>query len=449
MKLLRNARIPHGSFTRVVDILHDERILQVLPVGECTHEGVDTIDAEGYLALPGAIDTHVHFNDPGFTQREDFASGTCAAAAGGVTTVVDMPCTSLPPVTSVAALEHKLAAIGGKAHVDYALWGGIRGGDIDQKEIERLWEAGVVGFKSYTVSGMDTFSALSPQEMDIVAAMCRGRGVLLAFHAEDPTVIAKLAMRQWDWADFAEWSRMRPAEAEETAVRDIISRYHGCRMHIVHVGAKTAVMAVLAAREAAADITWETAPHYLAFTSEDLARLKGRLKTAPPVKSAADRDFLRDCLIDGRLDWVASDHAGCDWNTGKTAIDLREVYNGIPCVQWQLPWLASEFLATERITPARLAELTSGNPARRLGIWPRKGCLDPGSDADFVLLDCASPWTAREQDLLSLGKFSPFNGQCFSCRVRRTILRGESVYVDGVGVIGKRGCGHWVRRISH
>jgi len=441
VKLLRGASIPFVNGTRKADVLYDERIEAILPCGEGSADEVT--DATGCLLLPGAIDSHVHFNDPGFPEHEDFASGTAAAAAGGVTTVVDMPCTSLPPVVTVPALENKLHHIAPKAYVDYALWGGVNGGE--KPHIDELWHAGVVGIKLYTVSGMHTYPALDYIAIGLLLDFYPH--VLQAFHAEDPAMLAREAAIERDWTDFAQWSAMRPAKAELLAVQLILNHTRG-RVHIVHVGAAAAAQAILIARRRGVDVTWETAPHYLAFTANDLRELRGRLKTAPPVKTPADRDFLRACLIDGRLDWVASDHAGCNWATEKTSDDLREVYNGIPGVQWQLPWLASEFLSTGLITPARLAEVTSGAPARRLGLYPRKGCLAPGSDADFVLLDCSRPWVANEQNLLCRGKYSPFNGRTFACRVARTIVRGRTVYEDGAGLMGERGWGMWQRRIS-
>jgi allantoinase len=442
VKLFRQAGVPDGEGLRIVDILCDERILRIDDA--ISAPGAEVIELEGRLTLPGVIDAHVHFNDPGFPEREDFLSGTSSAAAGGITTVVDMPCTSLPPVTDTEALQFKLEAIGPKAVVDYALWGGIRGNDAPWADdrIPRLWAAGVVGFKLYPISGMDTFKAVSYDQVEDL--LRRYPHLLFAFHAEDPGLIRETESRlprPWGWREYL---RSRPVEAEEVAVRQLLAVAGKARLHFVHVGAASALGTILEARARGADVTFETCPHYLAFTGDDFDRLGGRLKTAPPVKSARDREALHNALSDGSLDYLATDHAGCDWNTGKTDPDFSLVYNGIPGIQTLVPYILDEFAG--RAPLPRLVALLSTNPARRLGLYPRKGLLRPGADADLTIVDTDSPHRFAESELLSRGKFSPFDGRTFRHRISMTVVRGEIVYRNDEGVTGAPGWGAWIPR---
>jgi allantoinase len=426
----------------VVDIAFDDTILRI--DDHIPDPGCEIIDLEGRILLPGVIDAHVHFNDPGFNEREDFSTGTASAAAGGITTVVDMPCTSLPPVIDESALANKLEAIRGKAVTDYALWGGIRGNDAPWADgrVERLWNVGVVGFKIYTVSGMDTFRALSyPQIADILK---RFAGCLFAFHAEDPGVIAEAEQalpRPWRWREYVD---SRPVEAEIVAVQCILDAGRENRLHIVHVGSGEVVRLLETARKQGVDVTFETAPHYLAFSTEDFAVLAGRLKTAPPVKSATDRAILRKALVDGLLDYIATDHAGCEWAPGKVAADFHDVYNGIPGCETLVPLVFDEF--SGEVSFSRLADLLSVNPAKRLGLYPRKGALQVGSDADFTVLDTDRPYRFDEATLHCKGRLSPFQGREFRTGIQRTVVRGETVYIRDHGLVGRFGWGQWVRR---
>lgn len=373
MKILKNAFILDGEKTQISDILFNEKIIQIDK--DIKPEKADeVIDLHGKLLIPGCIDAHVHFNDPGFTDREDFTSGTTAAAYGGITTIIDMPCTSIPAVTNYENLNKKLAVIKPKAVIDFALWGGIRENDatISSELIRKLWAAGVVGFKIYTISGMETFTALSYKEIEKV--FNQFPEILFAFHAEDENIINnsinKLTHEQMKFPK--NFVKTRPVEAEVKAVKNILSSLgKENKIHFVHISSKEAAELILESKNQL-DVTFESCPHYLQFTSEDLPILKGRLKTAPPVKYNEDKKFLRKCLKSGSLDFVTTDHAGCDYQTGKCFEDFSKVYNGIPGTELMIPYLFSEFYLKEKVNLKRMIELTSENAAKRYGLFPEK-----------------------------------------------------------------------------
>ncbi len=444
MKLLTNARIPDGSGSRVAHIAYDETIRRIHDEMPPSDDFSEIVDGNSFIVLPGCIDAHVHFNDPGFTRREDFFTGTAAAAAGGIATIIDMPCTSLPPITDVHALESKLAAIQEKAVVDFALWGGIRGNDnFSEERIEKLWNRGITGFKVYTISGMETFQALPYERIEQLFKTFDGTDILFAFHAEDPNVIKSSTLNPADWRSFP---RIRSVEAEVEAVKRILDIQRDNRIHFVHISSKKAANLIIQARNDGRNVTFETCPHYLEFTWDDYATLKGKLKTVPPVKFAEDRASLRQAIGNGTVDYVTTDHAGVDWETGKNLPDFQEVYCGIPGTQTLVPYIISEFHVRRGIPLQKISDLLSANPARRHGLYPRKGSLQPGSDADFTIIDISRNAAFSESRLRSKGKYSPFHNRRFSASIVKTIVRGQTVYdCDNPDEIPSA-WGKWVRR---
>ncbi len=451
MKLIRNAEISTGenNNTKIVDILFDEKIIQISEKPIIT-SNIKIYDLDGKLLIPGCIDAHVHFNDPGFTHHEDFLTGTSSAAAGGITTIIDMPCTSIPAVTNTENLETKLKVIKSKAVIDFALWAGIPGNNfpLDKESILDLWRSGVVGFKIYTVSGMETFKALSYDQ--IKSVFTELPELLFAFHAEDPEIIlnSKNNYSDQDLSKPETYVHTRPPKAEITAVRKLLQAADKQnKIHVVHVGSGKAAELIQLHKEDY-DITWETCPHYLQFTCDDFPKLKGKLKTAPPVKFKKDKAILRSYLKTGELDFVTTDHAGCDWKSEKDITDFSNVYSGIPGTEFMIPYLFSEFYNKEKVSLQRMIDLTSTNAAKRYGLYPDKGSLEIGSDADFTVIDLNQPFSVNEQKLHCLGKYSPFDGETFSSSINKTFVRGNVVYNRENGVLGKPGWGKWIKRKS-
>ncbi|RLE19808.1 MAG: allantoinase AllB [Acidobacteria bacterium] len=394
------------------------------------------IDLGGALALPGAIDGHVHFDDPGFTQREDFATGTRAAAAGGVTMVVDMPCTSLPPVTSAAYLDNKLGIIEGKANVDFMLWGGVSSNVLENPDwrgqLEELINSGVGAIKVYLLSGMETFKGLGKEQVFEVLEITGRHGIPVGVHAEDRHVVdaAKSAVLARGGESPLDYAASRPAEGEITAAKTLrnLCRQTGARIHIVHIASREALDIVTAARSEGLPLSAETCPHYLLFTDHDLDRLGALLKTAPVVKSRRDREGLWRGLESGELLFVASDHAAGVWPEEKHTGSIWTDYGGVPGVELLLPALYSEGVAKGRITLERLVEITSRAPAEFFGVGGRKGRIEKGYDADFSVIDEDSTWTVRASELHNKNRYTPLEGMTLQGRIQETWVRGRRVF---------------------
>ncbi|MBC8415184.1 MAG: dihydroorotase [Candidatus Cloacimonetes bacterium] len=448
MILIKNALVSAGNKneTKLVNILFNEKIKQISE-DSISANVTETIDLQGKLLIPGCIDAHVHFNDPGFTHHEDFTSGTMAAAYGGITTVIDMPCTSIPPVTNKKNLYSKLDVIEKKAVVDFALWGGIRSNDfpLSEEMILELWQEGIVGFKLYTISGMDTFAAVSYDDIENIFRTFPD--LLYAFHAEDAEII-KNALADFSSEELTKsetYVYTRPVAAEYTAVKKILKIAKNNHVHFVHISSRKAAELIWKAKKKM-DITFETCPHYLQFTADDFPELKGRLKTTPPVKFKEDKQFLRSCLKNGSVDFITTDHAGCDWKTEKELDDFSKIYSGIPAIELMIPYLFSEFYLKEKVPLTTMIKLTSENQAKRYGLFPNKGSLKMGTDADFTVIDLNKKITIDEKKLHSLGKYSPFDGNTFNCSVNKTIVRGKVVFNSQHGLLQKPGWGKFVRR---
>jgi allantoinase len=459
-KRFTDLRVPAGGDeTRAASILVlDGRIAEISAPGSVPAEAdEEIIELGGLLILPGVIDGHVHFDDPGFTHRENFETGTRAAAGGGVTCIVDMPCTSLPPVTSGANLRTKLAVIEPKAHVDFMLWGGVSGNAMAEPDwkhnLREIVEGGVASIKVYMLSGMDTFRDLSRSQLAEALAEIAAHGVPVGVHAEDREMVHELTSRiraegRKEPLDYAE---SRPPAVEISAVGTMseLCRETGARVHIVHLATGAALDIITAARDEGLPMSAETCPHFLAFTAKDLQEQGSLLKTAPVVKGEADRDRLWEGLASGELDFVATDHAAAQWPAEKHTGSIWTDYGGVPGVELSLPYLYSEGVRRGRITLERLTELTASAPARFFGIESRKGRLEPGFDADLMALADQETWTVKAENLHNLNPYTPLADYDLTGRVRQVFVRGQPVYRledDGSEWLGEPGLGRHVRR---
>ncbi len=454
--LLHNLDIAGGADGRRPAglLLEGERIEAVLAPGEPVGEA-RRVDLGGALVLPAAIDVHVHFDDPGFTRREDFATGTRAAAAGGVGCVADMPCTSIPPVTSVENLRAKLEVIAPKAHVDFVLWGGVSADLMEEgsweERLDGLVREGIGAVKVYLLSGMDSFRDLSPGQLSRVFGAAAALGIPVGVHAEDRELVlaATRRIREAGGDGPLDYAASRPAEAEIRAARTVVAacRATGARAHVVHVASVGAVEVLGSARREGLAVSAETCPHFLAHTVEDLERLGSLLKTAPVVKSAADREGLWRALASGELAFVASDHAAGVWPEEKNTGSIWTDYGGVPGVELLLPYLFSEGVGRGRLTLERLVEVTATAPAEFLGIGRRKGRLAPGYDADLAVLDPEERWTVRAAELHNKNRYTPLEGWELVGRVRETWVRGRRVFWrDAAGDHLAEPSGRWIRR---
>ncbi|MFH1829247.1 MAG: allantoinase AllB [Pseudomonadota bacterium] len=456
MLVASNAKISigKGNETRLVHILiQGETIHKIVPATDPIPPNDEVIDASGLLVLPGAIDPHVHFNTPGYTFHEDFTHGSMSAAAGGVTCVIDMPDTSIPPVTDQESFSTKLKVISQMSVIDFGLWGGVSGNALRESgwhnNMRVLKEEGAVGLKCYLLSSMHTFQHLMPLELVDVMGRAAELGMLVGLHAEDRDVVQRrtekiMAQGRQDIHAYYE-SRRDPAESDGMKQGATIAKETACSLHIVHVGSAAGADFVTEVRKDGADITMETCAHYLAFSHKDMEERGAILKTSPVIKTKDDSKRLWQHLSEGNIDFLASDHAPCapdEKETGNVWTD----YSGISGTELVLPYALSEGFAKGRIDLSRLVNITSTNAAKRFGLYPRKGALEVGSDADLVFVDSDRKWTVRGADFKSKGKFTPFEGVEFTGKVVRTMCRGVTVFEEGRGILAKPGFGQFIRR---
>ena len=403
----------------------------VAEVGPELAGGRREIDARGHLVIPGAVDAHVHLNDPGRAGWEGFDTGTRALAAGGATCAIDMPLNSLPPTLDAASFDAKVAAALGRARVDFALWGGLVPGDRDR--MDALAERGAVGFKAFMCpSGVDEFPAADPETLGRGMERAAALGLPVAVHAEDPAIVERLAGEAIGAGrrSMRDWAASRPVRAELAAVETALSlaRDTGCALHVVHVSSPAAAGLVAAARAQGLDATCEACPHHLVLDDRDAETLGAVAKCAPPLRSSTERAGLWRRVVAGEVHLVASDHSPGPPGM-KRGDDMFAVWGGISGAQTTLPLLLTHGPANG-LPVERAVELVTRAPAERFGL-AGKGGLRPGADADIAIVRTGDPWELRAEELEYRHRHSPFVGRRLTARVVRTILRGVTVFGEG------------------
>ncbi len=375
------------------------------------------------VLLPGLVDTHVHVNEPGRTEWEGFATATAAAAAGGVTTLIDMPLNSVPPTTTAAALDVKRAAARPSAFIDVGFWGGAVPGNL--AGLAGLHQAGVFGFKAFLIdSGVPEFGYLDAAQLDAVLAETARLGALLIVHAEDPAVIATApgpAGRA-----YAGFLASRPAAAEEAAIARLLhaAGRHGTRVHILHLASAGALPLIAAARADGTAVSAETCPHYLTFCAEEVPDGATEFKCCPPIRESAHRDGLWAGLADGLIDVVVSDHSPCPPALKqRESGDFGAAWGGISSLQLGLPAVWTQARARGHGLPDVMRWMATG-PAALAGL-PSKGALAPGYDADLVAFDDEASFTVDPARLRHRHPVTPYAGRTLTGVVRRTWLRGR------------------------
>ena len=386
----------------------------------------------GELALlPGLIDPHVHINEPGRTQWEGFETATRAAAAGGITTVVDMPLNCLPPTTTVAGLEAKRAAAAGKCTVDWRPWGGADNGNLD--DLAPLAAAGVPGFKCFLVyPGCEGLGLLNQTKLRAAMPILAELGLPLLVHAEltGPIDSAAKSLAGKDFRRYENYLASRPDEAELGAIRLLITLCRKFRVpiHIVHLATALGLPLIRAAKSEGLPITVETCPHYLYFAAEDIPDGATQYKCAPPIRGQDNRELLRQAAADGTLDLVTSDHSPCAPEMkGLETGDFAKAWGGIASLS-----LGASILATTLTDPlAHLARLMAANPAKLAGLAHRKGRIAEGFDADLTVFATEESFIVTPKDLHFRHPISPYLGERLTGRVKQTILRGTRIYNEG------------------
>ncbi len=453
--VLKNAAIPEGDDLIVCDILvSDGKIVGIIKDSSGIDHGRE-IDAQGNMTLPGCIDSHVHFMDPGFCHRETFLSGTSAAAAGGITTVIDMPCCSIPSVRDIASMDNKLAAIQPQAMVDYALWGGVTGEDVREgllDNVQKQADAGVVGFKAYMTPSVPTYPRSNDAELLEIFKAVASTGLPLGVHAENYAICDYMVnkLQKEGRKDPVAWENARLRLAEKVAIEMCISfaEYSGARMHVVHMSTGVGAILIKEAKKRGLKVTAETCPHYLLLNAEEsMGKWGSFAKIAPPLRYKEDNDILWEHLQNGVVDFVATDHAPYEIATEKAAngMNIWNSFPGIPGVESMAPILVSEGYNKGRISLSRLVEILSKNAAIHYGLYPKKGAIAIGFDADFSIFDTEKEWVFKSKEMHSMAQYSPFEGMKFKGKAVKTIVRGEVVFDDGQ-LVGEPGYGQFVKR---
>ena len=411
---VRGGRVVLDDGVRETDLLvEDGRIVAIGDGARASRE----IDARRLTVLPGVVDVHVHLNEPGRTEWEGFAAGTAGAAAGGTTTVCDMPLNSLPPTLDREAFDAKRAALERDAVVDVALWGGAVAATAP---LEELRDAGVVGVKVFMCdSGVPEFPPLDDAALRAILVRAARLGLLVAVHAEDAALLE--AARR---AGGATWRESRPIEAEVSAVRRLaeLARETGARVHVLHASSAAAVDEVVAARRRGVDATVETCPHYLVFDDADVARLGPLLKCAPPIRDDAERERLWQRVLRGDVELVASDHSPS--TAALKSGDTWSAWGGVTGIQTLLPAMLTEAVHRRGLALTELTRLLSRAPAARLGLAPAKGSIRVGADADLALVDLDREWKLEPRRLRARSGLSPYVGMRFRGAIVRTFVRG-------------------------
>jgi allantoinase len=424
--LRSDAVLIDGCLRAAAVVVENGRIIQISARDEPVDAEKDHRLPTGHVLLPGLVDTHVHVNEPGRTDWEGFASATLAAAAGGVTTIIDMPLNSIPPTTTVPALELKRLAAGVSAAVNVGFWGGVIPENLGS--LEKLSNAGVFGFKAFlSPSGVDEFPHLNLEQLYAAGREIASFNGLLIVHAEDPAVLDEHT--NGGGVSYRDFAASRPASAEQAAIHNVIDvvRATGVRAHILHLSSAAALPELRAARAEGLPITVETCPHYLSFSAEAIADGATVYKCCPPIRDESNRAQLWQGLEDGVIDLIASDHSPStkELKIGHNG-DFGQAWGGISGLQLSLSavWTAA------RARGVRLESVVGwmAESTARFVDLPAKGRIRVGADADLMVFDPNDTFIANAQTLRHKNKVSAFDGAALTGRVTQTWLAGHLIF---------------------
>ena len=417
---------------RITDVLHGD-----YDEDEFLGDGsIEIHDLGNLVVMPGLIDAHVHLNEPGRTHWEGFYTGTMAAAAGGVTSIVDMPLNSIPSTVDAASLTQKMAASYGKLMVDVGFWGGLIGQNAVEDEVktlEELLDAGVLGLKAFMPSpGTEEFTNVTVAQIAAVAPLLAKRGMPMLVHAEaEGPVVA--SSRPGNPTRYQTYSATRPVEWERRAISSLLEAWGSAssRLHIVHLSDAISLGAIGEARRAGANVTVETAPHYLYFSEDDIPMGSTLHKCAPPIRTEENREALWEAVLDGSIDMIASDHSPAPPEEKEIdSGDFLKAWGGIASLQFGLPvtWTEGK---SRGLGIAQLARLWSATPAQLAGL-SKKGAIAPGMDADIVVWDPEEEFVLNDKHTVyHQHPQTPYRGSKLAGKVRATFVRGQLVFADG------------------
>lgn len=422
----RNIITPEGSIDGVIQIADGK----IVAVGNNTGwEAIKTIDAGNNFVMPGIIDPHVHINEPGRTEWEGFDSATRAAAAGGITTVIDMPLNSSPVTTSIEYLKLKIASAEKSAHINCGFYGGVVPGNL--KNLEALLDGGVFGLKAFlTHSGIDDFPATPPEQLRDVLLLLKKYDRPLLVHCEldnDHEGIQKLKQHP---ESYMAYLASRPKSWEDTAIRTMINLCHetGAHVHIVHLSSASALPDIIKARKEGLPLTVETAPHYLFFDAASIGDKQTQYKCAPPIREKENNDQLWQALKDGIIDFIATDHSPAPPSMKETESgNFEKAWGGIAGLQFSLPVVWTE--ARKRgFTVVDISRLMCENTAKFLQLDSKKGCIKVNHDADIVIWNPEKEIIAGAEQIYHRHKLTPYSGLKLKGEVHQTIVNGKLVF---------------------
>ncbi|KAJ0065225.1 hypothetical protein NL108_006587 [Boleophthalmus pectinirostris] len=429
VRAIRSTRVLRDSeLQAAVVVIKNGKIHHIL--SDSNFSGAEVLDVGDSVVMPGLVDSHVHVNEPGRTTWEGFWTATRAAAAGGVTTIVDMPLNSIPPTTTLANFQEKLREAAGKCFVDTAFWGGVIPGN--EWELQPMIRAGVAGFKCFMIhSGVDEFPHVTNSDLHTAMKQLQGTGTVLLFHAEREIQDVKQDSR--DPCQYSTFLQSRPDEMETEAIRIVtqLCLQYQVRCHIVHLSSARPLKMIQEARETGAPITVETTHHYLSLRAEDIPAGATQFKCCPPIRSSANQEELWSALKARDIDMVVSDHSPCtpDLKRLETG-DFTEAWGGISSLQFGLPLFWTS--ASQRgFGLPDVVRLLSEKPAEMCRLDHLKSRLTPGFDADLVIWDPEREFEIIEENIHHRNKLTPYLGMKLRGAVRGTVVRGQLVFWEG------------------
>ncbi|QGY41908.1 allantoinase AllB [Pseudodesulfovibrio cashew] len=452
--VLVNARLVTEETVRDATVgITDGRIARIAPPEESL-EGTRSLDCSGKLVLPGFIDLHVHFNEPGLTRREDYFTGSSGAAAGGITLFADMPLSNAPYTLTEADVHDKIARAQRSSVVDFAIWGGFVEDNVN--EMAPMANAGAYGFKMFTCDAGDGFPTPAPETMRRGFSEAGELGVFIGAHCEDQAAMDRNALRcPPGMEEIDRFLAIHDPETELSAVRFALglAERTGAHLHICHASLPETVDLVTEARRHGVAASVETCPQYLLCTEEDLHRIRGPLKCTPPVRNRDSVEGLWQRVFDGAVDFLGTDHSPAEVEE-KHQSSFNACWGGINGVQYLFPLLHTEGVVRRGMDIRQLVRLYSSEPARFIGHYPNRGTLAEGSEASFVLFDPEAQWTIRAEKQLTKHRQTPYDGMRCTGRIEQTWLRGEPVcvYDDDTGghrLSGRKGAGKLVTPVNN
>ena len=445
---IKGGTVVNAGSSMKANVYVRDGVITAVTAPETVLEAKETIDAEGLYVFPGFVDPHTHLNDPGLTNSEDFYTGTCSAAAGGITTCLEHPLT-IPLPISCDKLAQKREICESKAVTDFGLFGAVIPDSVD--ELDEMTDYGAVAFKAFLTVSPDMPQS---QDVDIIRYLqkLKGKGPVLPIHCEDQSICAGCTedQRKAGKVRPEDYEAGRPEIAEEVAINRMafLAAYTGGKMHIVHCSVPKGVDIVQAYKDQGVDITVETCTHFLVF-DHDIMEKEGIYAICnPPIRDRKTVEELWKRVLAGKVDFIGSDHAAYTIEEKEAGLeDCFKTPAGLTGIQTAFPAFFSEGVMHRGMPLEQFAAMTSTNAAKRYGVYPKKGTIAPGSDADFVLIDPAKSWTVEQDKLFYMCPWSPYIGMSFDGKIEKTIVRGRTVYADGK-ICVEPGYGEFVRRID-